>query len=157
VVQWLSRYATNRKVAGSIHTEVVHLIPSSSTAIVLAGDFNCVMTNDDCTGQRNFSRALARLIQGLDLIGVWEATPTRPTYTYYTATGASSIDRIYVTHDLKRRQQGAETVVAVFTDHFAVILRLTMDVPCSPRGKGYWRMNISFLSDTPFLQTTKEN
>ena len=26
-----------------------------------------------------------------------------------------------------------------------------------PRGKGYWRMNISFLSDPSFLKRTKEN
>jgi len=67
------------------------------------------------------------------------------------------MDRISVTHDLRRRQQGAEMVAAAFTDHFTVILRLNMDVPCSPRGKGYWRMNVSFLGDTSFLQTTKEN
>ena len=58
VVQWLRCCGTNQKVAGSIHTEVVHLIPYSSTAMVLAGDLNCVMTDDDCTGQWNFSRAL---------------------------------------------------------------------------------------------------
>ena len=81
----------------------------------------------------------------------------RNTYTHYTATGASRIDRIYVTRGLKRRQQGAEAVAAAFTDHFTVTLRLTMDVPCFPRGKGNWRMNISFLSDKPFLQATKEN
>ena len=123
--------------------------------MILAGDFNCVTTNDDCTGQRNWSRALARLIKGLDLTDVWESNPTA--YTHYTATGASRIDWIYVTHDLRRRQQGAETVAAAFTDHFAVILRLTMDVPCFPRKKGYWRMNVSFLSDPSFLQTKKEN
>ena len=138
------------------NTEVVHLILSSSTAMILAGDFNCVMTKD-CTGQRNCSRALARLIRRLDFIDVWEATPTRTAYAHYTATGTSRIDRIYVTHYLRRRQQGVETVAAAFMDHFAVILRLTMDVPCSPRGKGYWRMNVSFLSDPFFLQTTKEN
>jgi len=65
-------------------------------------------------------------MQGLNLIDVWEATPTRTAYTHYTATGASRIERIYVTHDLRRGQQGAETVAAAFTDHFAVILPLTM-------------------------------
>jgi len=118
------------------NTEVVHLIPSSSTAMILSGDFYCAITNDDCTGQRNCSRALARLMQGLDLMDVREATPTRTAYTHYTATGASRIDRICITHDLRRRQKSADTVVAAFTDHFAVILRLTMDAPCSPRGKG---------------------
>jgi len=50
-----------------------------------------------------------------------------------------------------------ETVAAVFRDLVAVILRLTMDLPCSIRGKGYWRMNVSFLSDASFQQTMKEN
>ena len=72
--------------------------------MILAGDFNCVITNDDCTGQRNYSRALAKLIQGLGLIDVWEATQTRTAYTHYTATDVSRIDRIYVTHVLRRRQ-----------------------------------------------------
>jgi len=45
------------------NTEVVHLIPSSSMAMILAGDFNCVLTNDDFTRRRNYSRGLARLIQ----------------------------------------------------------------------------------------------
>jgi len=34
------------------NTEVVHLITFSSTAMTLAGDFNCVITNDDLTGER---------------------------------------------------------------------------------------------------------
>jgi len=120
------------------NTKVVRLIPSSSMAMIIAGDFNCIITNDECTGQRNCSRALARLTQGLDLIDVREATPTRTAYTHYTATGASKVDRIYVTNDLRRRQQGAETVAAAFADHFEVILLLTLDVPCFPRGKEYW-------------------
>jgi len=125
--------------------------------MIITGDFNCVITNDDRTGQRNCSRALARLIQVLNLIDVWEATPTRTAHTHYITTGASGIDRIYVTRDLRRRQQVAETVAAAFTDHFAVILRLTVDVACSLRAKGYWQMNVSFLSDPSFLQTRKEN
>jgi len=50
------------------NTEVVHVIISSSTAMILAGDFNCVITNNDRTGEQNYRRALARFIQGLDFI-----------------------------------------------------------------------------------------
>jgi exonuclease III len=32
------------------NNEVVHRIPSSSTAMIMAGDFNCVIKTDDCTG-----------------------------------------------------------------------------------------------------------
>ena len=145
--------AENRQAFYNI--DVVHMIPSSSMAMILSGDFNCVINKDDCTRQWNYSRALARPIWRMELIDVWEATPNRTARTHYTSTGASRIDRIYVNHDLRRKQQGAETVAAAFTDLFAVILRFPMDFPRAFRWKGYWRMNLSFLSDPSFQQIKK--
>jgi len=54
--------------------------------------------------------------------------------------------------NLRIKQQGAVKVAAAFTDHFAVTLRLTLDISCTPRGKGYWRMNASCLSGSTFQQ-----
>jgi hypothetical protein len=70
--------------------------------------------------------------------------------------GASRIDRIYTTENLKRAQHGAEAVVAAFTDHLAIIVRLSIDIPCVC-GKGYWRMNVSFLGDPHFQHRLQEN
>jgi len=41
--------AEKRHERKTYNTEVVHLVPPSSTAMIFAGDFNCVMRNDDCT------------------------------------------------------------------------------------------------------------
>ena len=63
------------------NTEILDLIPHTPTATIIAGDFNCVTSNLDCTGHYNGSRALERLIQGLGLVDVWEATANRQVYT----------------------------------------------------------------------------
>jgi len=117
---------------------------------ILAGDFNCVISNADCTGQSNYSKALESSVRGLDLRDAWDATPGRTVYTHYTNKGASNIDRIYITENLKRKQQGSEAVASAFTDHMAIVLRLSIDIPCVTRGKGYWRMNVSYLGEPHF-------
>jgi len=74
--------------------DVARLLMHSSDNMVLAGDFNCVLTSPDCTGSFNVSRALTRLVTGLDLVDVWDVNRGRMICTHYTAQGASRIDRI---------------------------------------------------------------
>jgi len=50
-------------------------------------------------------------------------------FTHYTPQGASRLDRIYINHNLTPRKLGVETVVAAFTDHLALLLRLSLDPP----------------------------
>jgi endonuclease/exonuclease/phosphatase family metal-dependent hydrolase len=104
--------------------------------MILADDFNCVLAASDSTGQRNYSRALANVEHGFHLTDAWEAIAPRKVYTHYTPTRASRIDRIYVTDNLKRRKQDVATVAAAFTDHLAVILRLSIDVPVTDEEEG---------------------
>jgi len=51
-------------------TEIMKLIPHFPTELIMAGDFDCVLSNSDCTRRRTSSRALERLIQGLRLFHV---------------------------------------------------------------------------------------
>jgi endonuclease/exonuclease/phosphatase family metal-dependent hydrolase len=117
--------------------EVATLLPIANMGMILAGDFNCVISNADSTGQGNHSKALERLIRGLDLKDAWDVTSANTIFTHYTTKDASRIDSIYVTENLKRTQQGAEAVAAAFTNHMAIVLRLSIDIPCVTRGKGY--------------------
>jgi hypothetical protein len=48
--------------------------------MITAGDFNCVISNLDCTGHHKSSRTLERLIQGLGLVDVWDAIVNRQIY-----------------------------------------------------------------------------
>ena len=43
-----------------------------------------------------------------------------------------------------------ETVAAAFTDHLTVVLRIAIDTPLTLRGRVYWRMNVSLLSEKNF-------
>ena len=60
------------------------------------------------------------------LYDVWEKHSHTTAYTHYTNFGASRIDRICITEPLINQKQGVETVAAVFSDYFAVILRLKL-------------------------------
>ena len=71
------------------NTELIDLIPHTLTDLIMAGDFNCVLSNLDCTGHHNSSRTLERLIQGLGLVDVWDASVNRQIYTHYTPTGVA--------------------------------------------------------------------
>jgi hypothetical protein len=107
-------------------------------------------------GRGNYSKALERVVRGLGLRDAWEAGPQKTVFTHYTTKGASRIDRIYTTENLRSSQQGAEAVVTAFTDHLAIIVRMSIDIPCVVRGKGYWRMNVSYLDDPHFQQRLQE-
>jgi endonuclease/exonuclease/phosphatase family metal-dependent hydrolase len=132
------------------NSDLPYLLPTTQCEVILAGDFNCLLSDEDCTGQKNYSTALASIVRGFHLTDVWNATPLRHIYTHYTTTGASRTDRIYVTENLKQRKRSVEIVAAAFTDHMAVIMGLSTDVPPVRRGKGYWRMNISLLAESTF-------
>ena len=45
------------------------------------------------------------------------------------------------------RKIGVEIVAAAFTDHLAVVLRLTVDIHILQRGRGIWKMNAAFIEE----------
>ena len=102
--------------------DLPQLLLETPSMMLIGGDFNCVLAKTDCTGNFNYSRALHALIRGFDLIDMWEEAPERRIFTHYTWQGATRLDRIYATSNLRGRKCGIETVLAAFTDHLAVIL-----------------------------------
>lgn len=117
--------------------ELTYLLRNVSDYMLLGGDFNCFLENTDSAGQYTPSRTLAALVQCYALHDAWQANSVHTAYTHYTASGASRLDRLYVTGALLARQLRVETVAAAFTDHLAVVLRLTLDAPVLRRGREY--------------------
>jgi len=70
--------------------------------------------------------------------------------------GASRIDRIYTTKEMSDKKIGLETVAAPFTDHLSAVMRLSVDVPIVRRGKGFWKMNTSILSEEVFEERLRQ-
>jgi exonuclease III len=60
------------------NNDVTFLLPTDSTDVVIAGDFNCVTSPADCTGRPTTSRALMTLIKVIGLCDVWETHPHNP-------------------------------------------------------------------------------
>jgi hypothetical protein len=87
---------------------------------MVKGDFNCIMTNVDCTGNINYSKSLEKIIRRLNQVDVWGTVPPRAVYTHYTPHGAARLDRIYDTANLSGAMVRAKTVFAAFTDYLAV-------------------------------------
>jgi len=132
------------------NSEIIALLPHVPTDLILAGDFNCVLSNNDCTGNRSCSRALDRLVHGLHLTDAWDVNIHPQAYTHYTPAGAARLDRFYINKYLLNNKQGVETIAAAITDHLAVLLRIKLSTPVIHRGRNSWRMNTSFLNEMSF-------
>ena len=122
----------------------------------MAGDFNCVISQADCTCKPNMSRALEKITKGIRLYDVWEKHSHTTAYTHYKNFRASSIDRIYITEPLINQKQGVGTVAAAFSDHFAVLRRLKLDGTRLMHKDRVWRVNITLLEESTFQETIKE-
>jgi exonuclease III len=105
------------------NSELPPLLPTYGNDMILAGDFNCVLSRCDTTGQGNHSRALEQIICGYKLTDVWDMQAAKHGHTHYTGKGATRLDRIYVSRDILENKLGAETLAEAFTDHLAVALR----------------------------------
>ena len=57
------------------------------------------------------------------------------------------IDLFNATKELCERKTAVETVAAAFTDHHAVMLRLTVHIPILRRGRGMWKVNTALVDD----------
>jgi len=137
----------------SFTTELADFLPTGPREILLAGGFNCVLSPADCTGVPNLSKALSATIAGLALHDAWEQTSKQLQHTHYTNSGATTIDRIYLTDQLQTRKQGAETIIVPFSDHLAVAVRLTYSHQTNFRKRRLWKMNISLMDDTSFCDS----
>ena len=129
----------NSKATGEsfYNNELPYLLRASPSNMIVGGDFNCVFNHTDSTGHFNCSKALNGLVRGFDLHEMWWVNPLRTVFMHSSPMGASRIDRIYTTRNMSNKKIGVETVAAAFTDHQAVVLRLSANVPIVRWGKGF--------------------
>ena len=118
--------------------DLQYMLRSLPERYVTGGDFNCVLTPADCTGEPTRSKALEEtLVRRLGAIDSWNDDGARKLYTHFTGHGASRVDRIYLSLALFKLKQSAEIVAAAFTDHNAAAIKLRLE--------GRWKMNTALL------------
>ena len=135
------------------NVELVCLLRSLPPTMMVGGDFNCVLLQ---AGNMNYSKALDKLVQGLELTDVWKTTNNRAISTHYTPHGAARLDRLHVSPSLRNRKMGVETVMAAFTDHLAGCLRISLDAPLLRRRWRRWKMNIKLLEEANFTDRLQQ-
>ena len=134
------------------NNELPYILDMASADILQGGDFNCVLDAGDSAGHGSYRRSLSTLIHDYSLRDAWQARPGNTAYTHYTVHGATRLDRFYLTVGLLRRKTGVATIAAAFTDHFAVVLRLSMGAPLLRRGRGTWKLRSDTLTSTHVME-----
>jgi hypothetical protein len=87
------------------NNEVPKLLPKTPTETVLAGAFNCILENNNSTGNKNFSRALECMVQNPGFHDVWQASDRTTGFTYYGTQTDSRLDRIHVTKNYTNKRE----------------------------------------------------
>ena len=116
-------------------TELPVLFSEYTNSIMIGGYLNCILQPADSTGAFITSNALVEIVRGLHLTDMWDQDPHHPIFTHYSPTGASHIDRIYLSTADKERKTGIEIVPTAYTDHHAVVVRLSIPAPEKRRRK----------------------
>jgi exonuclease III len=80
--------------------ELAYLVRHANGPILLGGESNCTTDPMDSTGQVQPITALANLLNGLGLHDIWKQNPSHQAYTHYLASGASRIDRMYLSRNI---------------------------------------------------------
>ena len=118
------------------NNELPYLLTGETGHTLLGGDFNYILEASDTTGGFTLSRVLQELVHGLTLIDTCHGNSTHKVYIHYSASTAIRIHRIYTTRELLERKLDVEAILAPITDHFAVCLRISIDLPIMRRGCG---------------------
>lgn len=142
-------------------SEIVPLFGNRQDHIILAGDFNCVLSAKDQTPNFNKSIELEQIVHQLQLTDTWEQTHgVEPGFTYFTSHSASRLDRIYVSSNIKNHILQSEVWPTIISDHAAYITTINMKKQETYRARGIWKLNITHLQDeecqVAFTDTWKE-
>jgi hypothetical protein len=62
----------------------------------------------------------------------------------------------FVTPNLIGQKMGVEAVMAAFTNHLTVCLRINLEAPLVRRGRGQWKMNITLMDETSFQNRVQQ-
>jgi exonuclease III len=129
------------------NAKVPQLLQTGHGEIIIRGDFNCVLDPADSSGHFHTSMALTEITRGLQLKDTWKQDQNRPVYTHYCNTGASRIDRMYVSRDIAPGITGTDFLPAAFTDHDAVVVHLALGDMGMRKRLPRWKLDPTFLRD----------
>ena len=128
----------------------------SKQNILLGGDFNCADSPSDKVSQKldKSSSMLTQFKTDLKLTDIWRfVNPDKKECSFIDPTGQGRdrrIDLWLISKPNTKYITSCKIIQAPAPDHKAVVLNVKK---CSkPRGKGYWKMNNSVISDEKYKE-----
>ncbi len=128
--------------------------------LILGGDMNCIDSPSDRVSNMTdkSSRSLRNLKRSLCITDMWRFLhPDKCDFTYVDPSCRnynSRIDILCVCNDLERRVVRCEHEIAPCPDHKAVVMYI--ELKDKPRGKGYWKLNVSVLEEKNYVDNVRE-
>jgi hypothetical protein len=85
------------------------------------------------------------MVDGLRLADTWQQDPTHPVYTHFSPTGATRIDRIYITPYIQHKKIRSVIYATAFTDHEAIVLSINLPRHDTGRRRHRWTLDPAIL------------
>ena len=139
-----------------------HLSDFQCDDIVIGGDFNLVLDveKDKKGGLAKTHKQSAKIVQNavaeLDLVDIWRAfNPDVRKYSWRRKTPEihCRLDFFLVNQSVATITKSADIVPGYKTDHSMITLYISLH--SNQRGKGFWKLNTSLLSDNEYVKKIK--
>ncbi|CAM2099414.1 unnamed protein product [Caretta caretta] len=135
----------------------------SHECLVLGGDFNTTLEEQDCSGAELSPAAaniLREIVEHHSLVDVWHDhhPDDTSTFTFVRVEAHRShyswLDRIYLSHFHLSRAYSSNIQPAPFSDH--LLATITASLHAERPGLAYWHFNNSLLEDEGFVMSFQE-
>ena len=143
--------------------KIAELCRSQPENIMLIGDFNLVMDNNlDRIGptqnKPKSTQVLKQTMEELILCNAYRVMyPDNRRYSWYRLRpklSASRIDYAIMSQGLMSNCENCGYITGIHSDHLAFFCFLL--IRQNPRGKGYWKLNTTYLRNTDYIEMINE-
>lgn len=132
-------------------------------ALVLVGDFNCVVRRLDRSPiRRNADKSellLGEMLEDFDLVDVGTVKNAKKEmrFTHFQASSSARLDRVYVSAPPAEHLGKYRVTPVFFSDHSLVIATIGDGAPEKKKFNwNLWKLNINLLKDNVFLKNAEQ-
>ncbi|KAM7282190.1 hypothetical protein ISCGN_002340 [Ixodes scapularis] len=164
LIRLISVYAPSTATERRVFFTELRALLETPAALIVGGDFNCVLNARDRMRGSTAPRAdagantLRDAVRDFDIVDVTEVLDSfSPRFTRWQGSSQARLDRVYVSSELSDRIQSYDAKLVPFSDHgfIATVLRSGGPGPRRARRDTTWKMNASVLEEEEFVRETR--
>ena len=162
VLTLINIYAPNSDDPLFFENILIQLEQFDCQSIIWGGDFNCVLNvNSDKKGGRPVThsravQAIHNIMEELSLVDIWRLkNPSTFRFTWRSKEVRCRLDYFLISFNLVSQIKKCDILPGFKTDHLAVNCKIHLNQ--LPRGRGFWKFNVSLLQDDTFVNLIREN